>query len=87
MSREFYDPSVWRCGDCHFFRNGECRRFPPVPVGSYGSEVRRLLVIHPTVAPTHGCGEFAPSEATLQRWIHERRETQPVWGQDRREGR
>jgi len=46
------------CENCHFSRNGECRRRPPTPVIA-GFAVSRAAQ-WPRVEATDWCGEFEP---------------------------
>src|SRR5262245_42957038 len=62
--------SLENCGNCKFFLNGDCRRYPPqvVPetysetVGHSGEYRESVATTWPTmwpqVAPTEFCGEF-----------------------------
>lgn len=45
-----------RCADCHYFRDGECRRKAPENFGTTGL----YKVPSPTVPPDFWCGEFKP---------------------------
>lgn len=46
-------PDEHYCGECEYFHEGECHRYPPVPVGAKDS---RYLVVDPDTTPI--CAEF-----------------------------
>lgn len=51
------------CGNCKFFEDGDCKRFPPTVVSEpYPDTTDPFHYIYPSVRKSDWCGEFKPIE-------------------------